>query len=94
MSTQLFQSLIISLNMIGLYTSPLFNSVLPERIGYVIQQKRKLLELTQEQLARRTHFSRYMISKIERGKHDIKITELERISFGLETTIKVLIVEV
>jgi predicted transcriptional regulator len=94
MSTQLFQSLIISLNMIGLYTSPLFNSILPERIGYVIQQKRKLLELTQEQLARRTHFSRYMISKIERGKHDIKITELERISFGLETTIKVLIVEV
>lgn len=67
--------------MIGLYTSPLFNSILPERIGYIIQQRRKLLGLTQEQLAARTHFTKYMISKIERGKHDIKITELERLLF-------------
>ena len=80
--------------MIGLYTSPLFNSILPERIGYVIQQRRLLLKLTQSDLAKRTHFSKYMISKIERGKHDIKITELERISFGLETSIKVQIVEI
>lgn len=80
--------------MIGLYTSPLFNSILPARIGYVIQQRRKLLGLTQEQLAGRTHFSNYMISKIERGKHDLKITELERLSFGLETSIKVLVVEI
>ena len=35
-----------------------------------------------------------MISKIERGKHDIKITELERISFELEISIKVLFVEI
>ena len=80
--------------MIGLYTSPLFNSILPERIGYVVQQRRKLLGLTQEQLAARTHFSKHTISKIERGKHDIKITELERLSFGLETTIKVLVAEI
>ena len=80
--------------MIGLYTSPLFNPILPERIGYVIQQRRKLLGLPQKQLAGRTHFSKYMISKIERGKHDIKITEIERLSFGLETSIKVLVVEV
>lgn len=80
--------------MIGPYTSPLFNSILPARIGYIIQQRRKLLGLTQAQLAGRTHFSKYMISKIEQGKHDIKITELERLSFGLETTIKVIIVEI
>ena len=80
--------------MIGLYTSPLFNSILPARIGYIIQQKRKLLGLTQEQLAVRTHFSKYMISKIERGNHDIKITELEKLSFGLETTLKIIIAEV
>ena len=79
--------------MIGLYTSPLFNSILPERIGYVIQQRRKLLGLTQEQLAGRTHFSKYMISKIEKGKHDIKITELQKISFGLETTIEIIVLE-
>jgi len=65
-STQLFQSQIISLNMIGLYTSTLFNSILPERIGYIIQQRRKLLGLTQQQLAGRTHFSKYIILKIER----------------------------
>jgi transcriptional regulator with XRE-family HTH domain len=52
------------------------------------------LGLTQEQLAGRTHFSKYMISKIERGKHDLKLTQLERISFGLETSIKVLVVEI
>lgn len=80
--------------MISLYTSPLFNSILPERIGYVIQQRRKLLGLSQEQLAKRTHFSKYMISKIERGKHDLKLTELERVSFGLETSIKVIIAEI
>ena len=92
--TPLHLFLLLRLNMISLYTSPLFNSILPERIGYVIQQRRKLLGLSQEQLAKRTHFSKYMISKIERGKHDIKITELERISFGLETSIKVLVVEI
>ena len=80
--------------MIGLYTSPLFNSILPDRIGFIIQQKRKALGLTQLQLARRIHFSKYMISKIERGKHDIKLTELERVSFGLETSIKVIIAEI
>ena len=66
-STQLFQSQIISLNMIGLYTSPLFYSILPERIGYIIQQRRKLLGLTQQQLAGKTHIFKHMISKIERG---------------------------
>ena len=50
--------------------------------------------LSQEQLAKRTHFSKYMISKIERGKHDLKLTELERVSFGLETSIKVIIAEI
>ena len=80
--------------MIRLYTSTLYNSILSERIGYVIQQRRKLLGLTQEQLAGRTHFSKHIISKIERGKHDLKLTQLERISFGLETSIKVLVAEV
>ena len=84
----------IRLKMIGLYTSPLFNSILPDRIGYIIQQRRLLLRLTQKELAKRTHFSAYMISKIERGKHDIKITELERISFGLETNVRVLVAEI
>lgn len=37
--------------MIGLYTSPLFTSILPARVGYIIQQKRKQLGLTQKELA-------------------------------------------
>ncbi|MBL6643191.1 MAG: helix-turn-helix transcriptional regulator [Flavobacteriales bacterium] len=53
--------------MIGLYTSPLFTSILPARVGYIIQQKRKQLGLTQKELAGKTRFSKYMISKIERG---------------------------
>ena len=51
--------------MIGLYTSPLFTSILPARVGYIIQQKRKQLGLTQKELAGKTRFSKYMISKIE-----------------------------
>jgi len=62
--------------MIGLYTSPLFNSILPERIGYVIHQRRKLLGLTQEHLAGRTHYSKNIISKIEGGKHDLQLKDL------------------
>ena len=58
--------------MIGLYTSPLFTSILPARVGYIIQQKRKQLGLTQKELAGKTRFSIYMISKIEMGMHDIK----------------------
>ena len=48
-------------------------------MGFIIQKRRKLLGLNQEQLAARTHFSKYMISKIERGMHDIKLTELEKV---------------
>ena len=65
--------------MIGLYTSPLFTSILPARVGYIIQQKRKQLGLTQKELSVKTRFSKYMISKIERGMHDIKITEIGNI---------------
>ena len=80
--------------MIGQYTSPSFSSILPVRIGYIIQQKRKQLGLTQKELAGKTRFSKYMISKIERGMHDIKITEIQRVAFGLETSVKDIIAEV
>lgn len=80
--------------MIGLYTSPLFTSILPARVGYIIQQKRKQLGLTQKELAGKTRFSKYMISKIERGMYDIKITEIQRLAFGLETSVKEIITEI
>jgi hypothetical protein len=37
--------------MIVLYISPLFTSILPASVGYIIQQKRKQLWLTQGQLS-------------------------------------------
>ena len=80
--------------MIGLYTSPLFTSILPAKIGYIIQHKRKQLGLTQKELAGKTRFSKYMISKIERGMHDIKITEIQRLAFGLDTSVKDIIAEI
>ena len=67
--------------MIGLYTSPLFTSILPARVGYLIQQKRKQLGLTQNELAGKTRFSKYMIYMIERIKRDIKITALQKLDF-------------
>lgn len=79
--------------MIGQHTSPLFSSILPVRIGYIIQQKRKQLGLTQNELAGKTRFSKYMISKIESGMHDTKITEIQRLAFGLETSVKNIIAE-
>lgn len=80
--------------MIGQHTTPLFSSILPVRIGYIIQQKRKQLGLTQNELAGKTRFSKYMISKIESGMHDLKITEIQRLAFGLETSVKNIIAEV
>jgi len=62
--------------MIGLYTSPLFNSILPERIGYVIHQRKNLLALPKKHLAEKTHFSKNIISKIEGGKHDLQLKDL------------------
>ena len=59
-----------------------------------MKQKRKQLGLTQNELAGKTRFSKYMISKIESGMHDLKITEIQRLAFGLETSVKNIIAEV
>ena len=50
--------------------------------------------LTQKDLSQRTHISAQKISNIEKGRIDIKLTELEKISFGLDTSVKSLINEI
>lgn len=79
--------------MIKLYTSELFHSILPQRIGHVIKRKRLMLNITQKELSARTNISIQKISKIERGLIDLRLTELEKISFGLESSIKLLVNE-
>ena len=80
--------------MVNLFTSDLYHSILPARLGFVIQQKRLSMGLTQKDLSQRTHISAQKISKIEKGRIDIKLTELEKISFGLDTSVKSLINEI
>ena len=65
-----------------------------EKIGYFLQNNTELEAILVLLKEKYKEITDDMISKIERGKHDIKITELERISFGLETSIKVLVVEI
>lgn len=80
--------------MVNLFTSDLYHSILPARLGFVIQQKRLSMGLTQKDLSQRTHISTQKISNIEKGRIDIKLTELEKISFGLNTSVKSLINEI
>lgn len=62
----------------------IWQSLLPQTIGQNIKKFRKELKLSQSDLAKKSNFSNYMISKMERGKHDFRITEIEKISFGLK----------
>jgi len=62
----------------------IWHSLLPQTVGENIRKSRKELKLSQSDLAKKCNLSSYMISKMERGKHDFRITEIEKISFGLK----------
>jgi transcriptional regulator with XRE-family HTH domain len=62
----------------------IWHSLLPQTVGENIRKFRKELKLSQSDLAKKCNLSSYMISKMERGKHDFKITEIEKISIGLK----------
>ena len=78
----------IVLSMISMYTSSYFKSLLPKHLAIIIKERRAALKLTQRELGMRCHFSEYIIKKMEKGKHDFKVTELEKLAFGLESTVK------
>ena len=69
----------------------IWHSLLPQTIGENIRKFRKELKLSQSDLAKKCNLSSYMISKMERGKHDFRITEIEKISFGLNKKINEII---
>ena len=69
----------------------IWHSLLPKTIGENIRKFRKDLKLSQSDLAKKCNLSNYMISKMERGKHDFRITEIEKLSFGLNKNINQII---
>ena len=50
----------------------------------ILENLKKILKLSQSDLAKECNFSNYTISKMERGKYDFRITEIEKISLGLK----------
>jgi|TARA_B110000902_G_scaffold264516_1_gene346248 predicted transcriptional regulator len=71
----------------------IWHSLLPQTVGENIRKFRKELKLSQSDLAKKCNLSSYMISKMERGKHDFRITEIEKISFGLNKKINQVIMK-
>ena len=74
--------------MIALYTSQYFKSILPEQLARIITKRREYLNISQRDLGVRCHLSENTIKKMKKGKHDFRLTELEKLSFGLETSVK------
>ena len=53
-------------------------------IGEIIKEERRLAEMTQEELAKKTHTRKSFISRIENGHSDIQLSTLYRlIELGL-----------
>jgi predicted transcriptional regulator len=74
----------------------IWHSLLPQTVRENIRKFRKFrkeLKLSQSDLAKKCNLSSYMISKMERGKHDFRITEIEKISFGLNKKINQVIMK-
>lgn len=61
--------------------------------GKVIQERRKQLALTQEQLARRSGMHRTYVSDIERGERNLSLDSIYDIGKGISTPLSVLFAE-
>ena len=66
------------------------NLVDQKQIGKIIRERRKVMKMTQQELAKYCDLSHTGIGKIEMGKADIKITTLLKLCkiLGLELTIQ------
>ena len=62
-------------------------------LGKVIQERRKQLALTQDQLARRSGMHRTYVSDIERGERNLSLESIYNISKGISTSLSVLFAE-
>lgn len=59
-------------------------------LGKVIQERRRQLTLTQEQLAGRSGLHRTYISDVERGERNLSLESIYNISKGISTPLSVL----
>jgi transcriptional regulator with XRE-family HTH domain len=62
-------------------------------LGTVIQTRRRLLGISQEELARRAQLHRTYISEIERRARNLSVKILVQIALGLDTTASKLMAE-
>ena len=63
------------------------NAVLPERLGNRIQKQRKIIRLTQEQLADKVGVSRVFMGYIEQGRNVPSLEVLQKIARCLGVSI-------
>jgi DNA-binding XRE family transcriptional regulator len=59
-------------------------------VGAVIEKKRRMLGLTQHELAKRAGVGQSVISKLERGLHDARLSTLDRLSETLGCGLRML----
>lgn len=59
------------------------------KVGVVLRQAREEAGLTQEELARRLHTKKTVISRIENHAEDIKLSTLERVASALGKRLEV-----
>ena len=64
-------------------------SMIQEKVGQRIRELRGQLGISQEELAARANLDRTYITSVERGKRNISIVNLEKISIALEVPLKV-----
>lgn len=63
--------------------------MIQEKVGQRIRELRWQLGISQEELAARANLDRTYITSVERGKRNISIVNLEKISIALEVPLKV-----
>lgn len=63
--------------------------MIQEKVGQRIRELRGQLGISQEELAARANLDRTYITSVERGKRNISIVNLEKISIALEVPLKV-----
>ena len=63
--------------------------MIQEKVGQRIRELRGQLGISQEELAAHANLDRTYITSVERGKRNISIVNLEKISIALEVPLKV-----
>jgi len=62
------------------------------KIGVILKEARESYGFTQEELARKLHTKKSVISRMENHAEDIKLSTLGKVALALGTTIKIKVV--